>query len=65
MTWEELHEEWMLTRERLTAHIERLQPQPRLHSVGGPGEAAKRALERLTAWRTELDELVIETLMPK
>jgi hypothetical protein len=61
----ELHAEWILTRDRLTAHIEHLQVLLAARRAGKASEAATRDLVVLRRWREELDETAIEFLMPE
>ena len=65
MTIEELMNEWRETRERIAAHIEAIGSGGGIHLVGDPSaDAAKVSLAKLKAWQQEIDELMIEWLMP-
>jgi hypothetical protein len=65
MTIEELMNEWRETRERIAVHIEAIGSGSRIHLVGDPSaDAAEASLAKLRAWQQEIDELMIEWLMP-
>ncbi len=65
MTIEELMNEWRGTRERIAVHIDAIGSSNRIHLVGDPSaDAAEVSLAKLKAWQQEIDELMIEWLMP-
>jgi len=65
MTIEELMNEWRETRDRIALHIETISRGCRIHLVGDPSsDAAEVSLAKLKAWQKEIDELMIEWLMP-
>jgi hypothetical protein len=65
MTIEELMNEWRETRDRIAVHIEAISSGSRIHLVGDPSaDAAEVSLAKLKAWQLEIDELMIEWLMP-
>ncbi len=65
MTMDELMNEWLQTRERIAAQIAALNTGIRVHLVGDPcAEAAELSLAKLIAWQREIDELMIDWLMP-
>jgi hypothetical protein len=66
MTMDELMTEWLETRERIASHIKALTSTSCIHLVGDPrAEAAAASLAKLKAWQQEIDELMIDWLMPK
>jgi len=65
MREQELYDEWLLTRERLSAHIERLQILLAARRAGKAAEAAREAVATLRGWQSEIDARALELLMPK
>jgi hypothetical protein len=66
MTLDEQMNEWLATRERIADHIKTLNPASRSHFVGDSNaKAAAAALAKLKAWQQEIDELMIDWLMPE
>ncbi len=66
MTMDDLMNEWLQTRERIATQITALNAVNRVHLVGDPcAEAAALSLAKLKAWQQEIDELMIDWLMPK
>jgi hypothetical protein len=65
MTMEEQTNEWLETRERIVCHIRMLGAVSRIHLVGDPcADAATSSLAKLKAWQQEIDEMMIDWLMP-
>jgi hypothetical protein len=65
MTLDKQMNEWLATRERIAGHIKALNPASRSHFVGdSSAKAAAASLAKLTAWQQEIDELMIDWLMP-
>ncbi len=65
MTQDEQMNEWLATRERIAEHIKALNPASRSHFVGDlNAKAAAASLAKLNAWQQEIDELMIDWLMP-
>ena len=60
----DLYDEWILTRERLSTHIERLQLLLAARRAGHAADAARDDLAKLHAWRADIDERAIDFLMP-
>ena len=66
MTLDDQMNEWLATRERIADHIKALNPASRSHSVGdATAKAAATSLSKLNAWQLEIDELMIDWLMPE
>ena len=66
MTMDEQMNEWLATRERIAAHVEILAVGSRIHLVGdSASDAAEASLAKLKLWQQEIDELMIDWLMPK
>ena len=65
MTMDEQMNEWLATRERIVEHIRTLSSGNRIHLVGdAAADAAERSLARLRLWQQEIDEQMIDWLMP-
>jgi len=62
---QKLYDEWVLTRERLSTHIERLQLLLAARRAGKGAEATREALETLRGWQSEVDARALDLLMPK
>jgi hypothetical protein len=66
MTLDEQMNEWLATRERIAGHVKALNTANRSHFVGDPSaKTAAASLAKLKAWQQEIDELMIDWLMPK
>jgi hypothetical protein len=66
MTLDEQMNEWLATRERIAGHIKALNPARRSHFVADSNaKAAAASLAKLNAWQQEIDELMIDWLMPE
>ena len=66
MTMDEQTHEWIATRERIAAHIYTLVTGRRIHLVGdAASDAAEASLAKLKAWQQDIDELMIDWLMPE
>ena len=66
MTLDDQMNEWLATRKRIANHIKALNPASRSHSVGdATAKAAATSLGKLNAWQLEIDELMIDWLMPE
>jgi hypothetical protein len=66
MMLDEQMNEWFATRERIANHIKVLNPASRSHFVGdSDAKAAAASLAKLNAWQQEIDELMIDLLMPE
>jgi len=65
MTLDDQMNEWLATRERIAGHIKALHPANRSNFVGDANaKAAAASLAKLNAWQQEIDELMIDWLMP-
>jgi len=65
MMLDEQMNEWLATRERIAAHISALVARNRIHLVGdASADAAAASLAKLKSWQQEIDELMIDWLMP-
>lgn len=66
MTIVELMNEWRETRDRIAAHIDAIGFGSRIYLVGDPSaDATELSLAKLKAWQQEIDELMIDWLMPE